>query len=83
MVEKQAYEGEMIGTGGISSSERLVCELMGVAGTTFCYQSRRNESELRDRQVKLPWRIRDRRLHVLLRREEGVVNYKKAQCACG
>jgi len=65
-----------------SASERRVCELMEVARTTFRYQIRRDDSELRDRLLNLARehpRYGYRRLHVLLRREEEVVNHKRVQ----
>lgn len=68
--------------GEYSASERRVCELMGVARTTFRYPIRRDDSELRDRLLNLARehpRYGYRRLHVLLRREEEVVNHKRVQ----
>lgn len=64
------------------ASERRVCELMEVARTTFRYQSRRDDDELRGRLLELARehpRYGYRRLHVLLRREEEVVNHKRVQ----
>ena len=65
-----------------SVSERRVCGLIGVARTSFRYQSCRDDSELRERLLELARekpRYGYRRLHVLLRRDAVVVNHKKVQ----
>ncbi len=53
-------------------SERRACELVGIAVSTFRYQSQRSDGELRERLVALARekpRFGYRRLHVLLGRD--------------
>lgn len=72
--------------GEYTASERRVCELMEVPRTTFRYQNRRDDGELRERLLELARerpRYGYRRLHVLLRREEIVVNHKRVQRVYG
>jgi putative transposase len=64
------------------ASERRVCGLMDVPRTTYRYCSCRDDSWLRERLLDLARekpRFGYRRLHVLLQREEIVVNHKKVQ----
>ena len=64
------------------ATERHACELMEIARTTHRYQSRRDDSELREQL--LHWarekpRFGYRRLHIMLEREGTVVNHKRVQ----
>jgi putative transposase len=64
------------------ASERHVCELIEVPRSSCRYQSRRDDSWLRERLLELARekpRFGYRRLHVLLRREAITVNHKKVQ----
>ena len=70
----QRLEGEF------STSERHACELIGIPRSTHRYQSRRDDSELRERLIALARekpRFGYRRLHVLLRRDGLYVNRKR------
>ncbi len=61
-------------------SERHACELMGIAVSTFRYEHRRSDQELRERLVALARekpRFGYRRLHVLLRRGGHICNHKR------
>ena len=62
------------------ASERRVCGLMGMAGSSYRYQTRRSEEPLRTQLVELARekpRFGYRRLHVLLRRSGERVNHKR------
>ena len=64
------------------ASERRVCGLMEVPRTSCRYQSRRDDSMLRERLMELARekpRFGYRRLHVLPRRDAIEVNHKKVQ----
>jgi putative transposase len=64
------------------ASERRVCGLLEVPRSSCRYQSRCNDTWLRERLQELARehpRFGYRRLHVLLEREEIVVNHKKVQ----
>ena len=64
------------------ASERHACELMGIARTTHRYQSRRDDSGLREQLLRLARekpRFGYRRLQILLRREGTLVNHKRTQ----
>jgi putative transposase len=66
--------------GEFSTSERHACELIGIPRSTHRYQSRRDDSELRERLIALARekpRFGYRRLHVLLRRDGLYVNRKR------
>jgi putative transposase len=61
-------------------SQRRVCELMEMAESSYRYQSRRDDEELRRRLVELARekpRFGYRRLHVLMRRNGEQVNHKR------
>jgi len=61
-------------------SQRRVCELLGMAESSYRYRSRRNDAALRNRLVELARekpRFGYRRLHVLLRRTGERVNHKR------
>jgi putative transposase len=61
-------------------SERHACELVGIAVSTFRYQSERSDAELCDKLVTLARekpRFGYRRLHVLVRRDGLKVNHKR------
>lgn len=61
-------------------SERHACELIGIAVSTFRYQSQRSDEELRKQLVALARekpRFGYRRLHVLLGRKGVRVNHKR------
>lgn len=61
-------------------SQRRACGLLRVAVSSFRYQSRRSDEELRTHLVELARekpRFGYRRLHVLLRRSGEVVNHKR------
>jgi len=61
-------------------SQRRVCELLGMAESSYRYRSRRNDEALRNRLVELARekpRFGYRRLHVLLRRTGERVNHKR------
>jgi len=63
-----------------SASERHACELIEVPRSTHRYQSRRDDSALRERLIALARekpRFGYRRLHVLLRRDGLYVNRKR------
>src|ERR1044072_5452646 len=63
-----------------SASERHACELIEVPRSTHRYQSRRDDTELRERLIALARekpRFGYRRLHVLLRRDGLYVNRKR------
>ena len=64
------------------ASERHVCELMEVARSSCRYRSRRDDRQLREQLQALARehpRFGYRRLHVLLGREQVIVNHKKVQ----
>jgi len=61
-------------------SQRRVCELLGMAESSYRYRSRRNDEGLRNRLVELARekpRFGYRRLHVLLQRTGERVNHKR------
>jgi putative transposase len=61
-------------------SERRVCGLLSLAVSSYRYESRQNEDELRDRLVQLARekpRFGYRRLQVLLRRSGEATNHKR------
>lgn len=61
-------------------SERRVCGLLSLAVSSYRYQARRADEDLRARLVELARekpRYGYRRLHVLLRRQGEVVNHKR------
>jgi putative transposase len=63
-----------------AASERRVCGLMGVAASSYRYESKRTDEPLRTRLVELARekpRFGYRRLHVLLRRGGERVNHKR------
>ena len=62
------------------ASERRVCGLMGMAASSYRYQTRRSDEPLRTQLVELARakpRFGYRRLHVLLRRSGERVNHKR------
>jgi putative transposase len=62
--------------------ERHACELVGIARMTHRYQSRRDDSQLREQLLRLARekpRFGYRRLHILLRREGTTINHKRVQ----
>ena len=62
-------------------SERHACELIGIAVSTFRYESQRSDEELRKQLVALARekpRFGYRRLHVLLGRDGVRVNHKRS-----
>jgi len=64
------------------ASERHACELMGIARSSHRYDSRRDDTELREQLLRLARekpRFGYRRLHVLLEREGVVINHKRVQ----
>lgn len=64
------------------ASQRHACELIGIPRSTGRYQSRRDDSDLKQRLVELAGekpRFGYRRLHVMLRREGKIVNHKRVQ----
>jgi putative transposase len=68
--------------GEFKSSERHVCELMAVPRSSGRYRSRRDDSEFRERLVRLSRdhpRFGYRRLQVLLEREGIAVNHKRVR----
>lgn len=61
-------------------SERHACELIGIAVSSFRYESQRNDDEVRDKLVALARekpRFGYRRLHVLMRRDGWTINHKR------
>ena len=61
-------------------SERRVCGLLSMAVSSYRYQSKQNDDELRDRLVQLARekpRFGYRRLRVLLRRSGEAANHKR------
>jgi putative transposase len=61
-------------------SERHACELVGIAASTFRYQAKRQDEQLRELLVRLARekpRYGYRRLHVLIRRDGIEANHKK------
>ena len=63
-----------------TASERRVCGLMGIAMSSYRYQSQRTDEPLRTKLVELARekpRFGYRRLHVLLRRSGEQVNHKR------
>ena len=64
------------------ASERHACALMETARTTHRYQSRRDDSQLREQLLRLARekpRFGHRRIHILLQREGATVNHKRVQ----
>ena len=72
-----------------STSERRVCELIEIPRMSYRYQSRRDDSWLRDRLLELARekpRYGYRRLHILLKRHQAQqdgerINHKRVQRA--
>ena len=63
-------------------SERHACELMSIPRSSCRYESRRDDSSLRERLVALAHekpRFGYRRLHILLRRAGERINHKRVQ----
>ena len=63
-------------------SERHACELMSIPRSSCRYQSRRDDSALRQRLIELAHekpRFGYRRLHILLRRAGERINHKRVQ----
>lgn len=63
-----------------SVSERHICELLGVATSSFRYRCRRNDEALKEKLVTLARdkpRFGYRRLHILLQRGGETVNHKR------
>lgn len=63
-----------------TASERRVCGLMGMAASSYRYESKRTDEPLRTKLVELARekpRFGYRRLHVLLRRSGEHVNHKR------
>jgi putative transposase len=63
-------------------SERHACELMSIPRSSYRYQTRRDDSVLREQLIELARekpRFGYRRLHVLLRRAGQHVNHKRVQ----
>lgn len=63
-------------------SQRHACELIGIPRSSCRYESRRDDTALRERLVGLAQqypRFGYRRLHVLLRRDGERVNHKRVQ----
>ncbi len=63
-----------------TASERRVCGLMGMAVSSYRYESKRTDEPLRTKLVELARskpRFGYRRLHVLLRRSGEQVNHKR------
>lgn len=63
-----------------TASERRVCGLMGMAASSYGYESKRTDEPLRTKLVELARekpRFGYRRLHVLLRRSGEHVNHKR------
>ncbi len=61
-------------------SERRACGLIGIAVSTYRYQGRKNDGELRRKLIELARekpRYGYRRLHVLMEREGEAVNHKR------
>lgn len=64
------------------TSERHACGLMSIPRSSCRYQSRRDDSALRERLIKLARekpRFGYRRLHILLQRDGEHVNHKRVQ----
>lgn len=64
------------------SSERHACELMSIPRTSCRYESRRDDTALRERLMELARekpRFGYRRLHILLQREGQRINHKRVQ----
>jgi putative transposase len=65
-----------------ATSERHACELISIPRSSCRHRSRRDDSVLRDRLIRLAQekpRFGYRRLHILLRREGECINHKKVQ----
>ncbi len=63
-------------------SERHACELMSIPRSSYRYQSRKDDSALREQLIELARekpRFGYRRLHILLRRSGQCVNHKRVQ----
>lgn len=68
--------------GEFSTSQRHACELLEIPRSSCRYESRKDDTELRERLIELARakpRFGYRRLHVLLRREGRPVNHKRVQ----
>ena len=66
----------------LETSERHACELMSIPRSSCRYQSRGDDSALRERLIQLARekpRFGYRRLHILLRRDGQRVNHKRVQ----
>jgi putative transposase len=65
-----------------ATSERHACELMSIPRSSCRYESRRDDSVLRQQLIELAHekpRFGYRRLHILLRRTGQCVNHKRVQ----
>ncbi len=65
-----------------ATSERHACELMSIPRSSCRYESRRDDSVLRQQLIELAHekpRFGYRRLHILLRRKGQCVNHKRVQ----
>ena len=68
--------------GEFDFSERHACELMSIPRSSYRYQSRKDDSTLREQLIELARekpRFGYRRLHILLRRAGRQVNHKRVQ----